>query len=111
MHEMALTQGIVDICLQHSAGQRITAVVIEIGTLSGVVPEAVEFCFAACRSDTLAESARLEIRRLEAQGRCLDCSTLQPVERLYDPCRHCGSYTLEILSGEEMRVVEIEVDD
>ncbi|SJZ35386.1 Hydrogenase-3 nickel incorporation protein HypA [Trichlorobacter thiogenes] len=111
MHEMSLTQGIVDICLQHSGGQRITTVVIEIGTLSGVVPEAVEFCFSACSSDTLAESARLEIRRLEAQGRCLDCSTLQPVERLYDPCRHCGSYALEILSGEEMRVVEIEVDD
>ena len=111
MHEMALTQGIVDICLQHSAGQRITAVVVEIGTLSGVVPEAVEFCFAACSSGTLAESARLEIKRQEAQGRCLDCSTLQPVERLYDPCRQCGSYALEILSGEEMRVVEIEVDD
>lgn len=111
MHEMALTQGIVDICLRHSAGQRISTVVIEIGTLSGVVPEAVEFCFSACSSDTLAASARLEIRRLEAQGRCLDCSTLQPVERLYDPCRQCGGYALEILSGEEMRVVEIDVDD
>ncbi|ACD97164.1 hydrogenase maturation nickel metallochaperone HypA/HybF [Trichlorobacter lovleyi] len=111
MHEMALTQGIVDICLQHAGGQRISTVVIEIGTLSGVVPEAVEFCFSACSTETLAASARLEIRRIEAQGRCLDCSGVQPVERLYDPCRQCGSYALELLSGEEMRVVEIEVDD
>lgn len=111
MHEMSLTQGIVDICLQHAGGQRISAVVIEIGTLSGVVPESVEFCFSACSSETLAESAQLEIRKIEAQGRCLDCATVQTIERLYDPCRSCGSYPLEILTGKEMRVVEIEVED
>lgn len=111
MHEMALTRGIVDICLQHAAGRRIKIVAVEIGTLSGVVPEAVDFCFSACSSDTLAEGARLEIRRQEAEGRCLDCAALQPVEQLYDPCRQCGSYALEILRGKEMRVVEIEVDD
>lgn len=111
MHEMSITQGIVDICLQHAAGKPITSVVVEIGALSGVVPEAIEFCFAACSSETPAKAAKLEIRRTEGRGRCLDCGREQPMEQLYDPCQRCGSYALEILSGEEMRVVEIEVDD
>ena len=111
MHELSITQGIVEICLQHAEGRDITLVVVEIGDLSGVVPEAVEFCFAACSVDTLAEAARLEIRRIDGKGRCLDCTAVQPIERLYDPCCHCGSYALEIVSGEEMRVLEIEVAD
>jgi len=111
VHEMSITQGIVDICLQHAAGRRITSVLIEIGTLSGVVPEAIDFCFSACSCDTTAENARLTILQTEGRGRCLECMLEQPVERLYNSCRQCGSYSLVILSGEEMRVVEIEVDD
>jgi hydrogenase nickel incorporation protein HypA/HybF len=111
MHEMSISQGIVDICLQHAGGRSVSVVVVEIGALSGVVPEAVEFCFAACCADTVAEEARLEIRRIDGSCHCLDCDSEQPLERLYDPCRQCGSYALKILSGEEMRVVEIEVAD
>ncbi len=111
MHELSITQGIVDICLQHAGEKPVTVVVIEIGALSGVVPEAIEFCFAACSVDTLIEEARLEIRRIDGKGRCLECAAEQSMERLYDPCSQCGSYALEILGGEEMRVIEIEVAD
>jgi hydrogenase nickel incorporation protein HypA/HybF len=111
MHEMAITQGIVELCLQHAGGRPVIAVIVEIGALSGVVPEALEFCFSACCSDTTAEDARLEIRQTEGRGRCLSCGLEQPLERLYDPCQQCGNYSLKILGGEEMRVVEIEVDD
>ena len=111
MHEMAITQGIVDICLQHAHGKQVRQVVIEIGDLSGVVPEAVAFCFSACTVDTLAAEARLEIRQVPGLGHCLDCDTEQPLERLYDPCRQCGCYALTLLKGEELRVIELEVDD
>lgn len=111
MHEMSITQGIVDICLQYAGDKPVMAVILEIGALSAVVPEAVEFCFAACSVDTIAEGARLEIREVAGKGRCLDCNFEQPLLRLYDPCLQCGSYALEVISGEEMRVVEIEVAD
>lgn len=111
MHELALTQGIVDICLQHAAGRPVSTVVIEIGRLSDVVPEAVTFCFEACSKDTLLAAAQLEIRRPEGRGCCVNCSANQPLVRLYDPCQYCGSYALKILGGQEMRVVEIEVAD
>lgn len=111
MHEMSITQGIVDICLQHAADRVITAVVVEIGTLSGVVPEAVEFCFAACTVDTVAAGAHLEIRRVNGWARCLECATEHAIERLYDPCPACDSYAVQLLKGEELRVLEIEVDD
>ncbi len=111
MHEMALTQEIVDLCLQHAEGKPVLAVIVEIGVLSGVVPEAVEFCFAACSNGTLVASARLEIRQTAGLGRCLACHTTQSISQLYDPCQQCGSYALEIIGGKEMRVVAIEVEN
>lgn len=111
MHEMSLTQGVIEICQHYSEGRRVKSVVIEIGSLSGVVPEAVEFCFEACARETEVEGARLEIRHLTAQGQCLECKTMQQIEQLYDPCSNCGSYMLEVISGKEMRVLEIEVED
>ena len=57
MHEMSITQGIIDICEKHAGGRRVLSVDVEIGELSSVVPEAVEFCFEACSQGTLLEGA------------------------------------------------------
>ena len=55
MHEMSITQGVVDLCESHSGGRRVTSVTLEIGDLSGVVPDAIEFCFDACTRETQLE--------------------------------------------------------
>lgn len=111
MHEMSLTQGIVDTCLKHAAGRPIKMVLVEIGSLSGVLPEAVQFCFEAIASGTVAEGASLEIRRVKGVGQCLECSLTQPMEQIYDPCSGCGSFALDITAGKEMRLLEIEVEE
>lgn len=110
MHELSITQGVVDICGQHAQGRRVLSVTVEIGTLSGVVPEAVEFCFEACTRGTLLDEARLEIVRLQGKGRCLDCRAVSEIESYYDPCPSCGGFRLEIVQGEELRVKELDVE-
>ena len=109
MHEMAITQSVVDICEQHAEGRRVTVVTLEVGELSGVVPEAVEFCFAACTQGTLLDGARLIIDRVAASGCCHDCGLDFPVAAYYDPCPACGGFAVEIRHGEELRVKELEV--
>ncbi|HIJ81319.1 MAG TPA: hydrogenase maturation nickel metallochaperone HypA [Desulfuromonadales bacterium] len=111
MHEMSITQGIIELCLEHAAGRRVIALDVEIGELSSVVPEAIEFCFDACSRDTLLEGARLSILRIPGSGECRECGHVTPLTELYDACRNCGSHRVVILSGEEMRVKEIEVED
>jgi len=110
MHEMSITEGIVRICEEHAGGSRVSAVVVEIGRLSGVVPEAVEFCFEACTAGTLLEGARLEIVTVEPRGRCRGCGSEFPVSSFVDPCPTCGAYGIEIIAGEELRVKELEVE-
>jgi len=111
MHEMSITQGIIDICEENAGGRRVLSVDVEIGELSSVVPSAVEFCFEACSQGTLLEGALINILRTAGSGQCLVCGASTPLATLYDACQRCGSYQLTVVSGEEMRVREIEVED
>ena len=111
MHEMSITQGIIDLCLEHAGGRRVRSIDVEIGELSSVVPEAIEFCFEACSLETLLEGARLTIIRTPGAGYCLECRQETPLTELYGSCCHCGSSRVSIIAGEELRVREIEVDD
>jgi Zn finger protein HypA/HybF involved in hydrogenase expression len=45
MHELAITQGIVEMIVERTGRARVTAVHLRIGKVSGVVPDAVRFCF------------------------------------------------------------------
>lgn len=113
MHELGITQSIVEI-VERSAkqqqAQKILSVTVEIGSLAGVVPEALEFCFAACSSGTLLEGAQLLIERVAARARCCDCGREFPLNELLGCCPACNSAACEIIAGEEMCVKEMEID-
>ena len=111
MHEMSITQGIIDICEKHAAGRRVLSLDVEIGDLSGVVPDAIEFCFEACSRGTILEGAHLNIIRIQGKGHCRECGAKTPLATIFGTCDRCGGYLVTIESGEEMRVKEIEVDE
>ena len=113
MHELSLTLNMIEIAEEHARRENatiITSVTMEIGALSGVVPEAMEFAFEACSKGTLADGATLEIRRIPALGHCQLCGQECEMESLLDSCSACGNFALDILKGQEMALVELEID-
>ncbi len=110
VHELSITQSVVDICQEKAAGRRVIEVVLEIGALSGVVPESVEFCFDVCAQGTPLEGAALTIERIPGEGFCAGCGATFPVRAVYEPCPACGGYGVDITAGEELRVKELEVE-
>lgn len=111
MHEMSITQEIIDLCLKHTTGRRVLSIDVEIGELTSVMPEAVEFCFEACTRETLLEGASLNIFKTPGIAQCNECNATNPITELYGECQKCGSSQMIIISGEELRVREIEVED
>ncbi|HYF01113.1 MAG TPA: hydrogenase maturation nickel metallochaperone HypA [Planctomycetota bacterium] len=108
MHEMAVTQEIVDLVCERAGGSRVRRVVVEIGKLSMVVPDAVRFCFELCAEGTALEGAALEIEEPPGRGRCRSCGAETALRTPYDGCA-CGSPAMEWLSGQALRVREMEV--
>lgn len=113
MHELSLTQNLVEIAEEHTrkaGGTVIRGIVLEVGELSGAIPEALEFAFDVCSKGTLAEGAVLTLRRTSGHGRCAICKAAAPCHELTAVCPVCGALGFELDAGLELRVLELEID-
>lgn len=108
MHELGITQEVVAIAADRAGGRRVVRVVLEVGKLSGVLPDAVRFCFDPCAEGTAVEGAVLEIVETPGLARCRACGGDVPLERPFGRCG-CGNTDLEWLTGDELRVRELEL--
>jgi hydrogenase nickel incorporation protein HypA/HybF len=113
MHELGITQSIVDIAVRTALDEgatRVRSVTVEIGELAGVVADSVAFCFEACREGTLLADAELIIETIPGKARCSGCGAESPVDQYTFACPACGAFTLERLQGEELKIREMEID-
>lgn len=108
MHELSITSSVVAICAERALGQQIRRVVLEIGKLSAVMPDAVRFCFEVCARDTVVEGAELEIIETPGRARCRECGGEMMLPDLFGRCE-CGSVDLEVVAGGELRIKQMEV--
>jgi len=112
MHELSIAQNIVEIVQQYVPdGRQVRSVKLELGELSGIVPDSLEFCFGAIIGDTPLEGARLDIDVVPVRALCRGCRALVTIEDAAFVCVHCASTDLQVTSGMEMKVLEIEVGD
>ncbi len=108
MHEMALVQDLVELVNERCAGRRVTRVILEVGKLAAVVPDAFRFCFELCAKDSVAEGAALEILETPGSARCRSCAGLVALDDYFSSCG-CGSHDLELLTGNELKLKAVEV--
>lgn len=113
MHEMSLAEGVLQVVEEtamREKAQRVKLIVLEIGRLAAVEPEALRFCFAAVADGSVAHGAALEIIEVPGTGWCMACSATVAMEEIYGTCPHCGSHQLRANAGTEMRVREVEIE-
>lgn len=111
MHELSITQNIVEIACELASARRVRAVRVRIGLLTGVDVHAVRFCFDLCAEGTLAEGSRLEIEQVPGVGRCTQCRREIRLELPFGVCPCERAALLERIAGDELAVTELEVDD
>ena len=112
MHELALTESIVEIvseAAQKQGASKVTRVFVDVGALSHVEPDALQFCWSASATGTLAEGAILEIARVPGAGWCADCKRTVRLAERFSPCPACGGYSVQMTAGDELKVREMEI--
>ncbi|PWH19456.1 MAG: hydrogenase maturation nickel metallochaperone HypA [Anaerolineae bacterium] len=113
MHELAITQNVLNIVLDHAGkaqATKISKIYLVIGELSSIVDESVQFYWEIIAKDTLAEQAELVFRRISASFECSDCHTVYQLDGNAVYCPACGSSRVKILSGEEFYIEAIDVE-
>ena len=110
MHELGITRNVVAIVSEAARGRRVSRVTLEVGKLAGVMPDAIAFCFDTVAKGTAIEGAVLEIREIEGRCRCRTCGAEFATPALFTPCP-CGSQNLERLSGEELNIKSMQLEE
>lgn len=114
MHELSVTQSIVDSVLEEMNDrglERIGAVHLKLGRMTTFVPDCVKFYYDALTADTPLEGSDLVIEEIDVAGRCNNCGVGLEFDEPFFVCPECGSVDIEILSGREILIDALEVPD
>lgn len=109
MHELSITESIVEIALRHAAGRRISSVHLVIGELSSYVDESIQLYWEELTRGTPAAGAALQFTREPGELLCLDCHQRFPVRAAEFICPHCQSPSALPAGGKDCYVESIEV--
>ncbi|MBG0850552.1 hydrogenase maturation nickel metallochaperone HypA [Streptomyces spinoverrucosus] len=111
MHEMSVALSIVDQVERAARSQGmpgVREVHLDIGELSGVVPDALGFCFELACAGTVLEGAELTTRSVPGRASCTPCGrtwvTGMPPDMV---CAGCGGAATELVAGRELRITEV----
>ncbi len=92
--------------------KHISAVTIELGEVSAVIPEYLIDCWNwARKKEPVMEKAELRIEKMDAVSFCEDCKQEYPTIQYAKICPYCGSEHTFLLRGNEFNIKEIEVSD
>lgn len=110
MHELSVTQSILDIALKNAGSRKIQQINLVIGQFSSIVDDSVQFYWDVISKETVAEGARLRFERIPGEMTCQKCGhVFRPTGETFD-CPSCWSPFVKITKGEEFQVESIDVE-
>lgn len=111
MHEIAITENILSIVLEEAKkrnAKRVKRVKLEVGELTNIVCDCVQFYFELMSKDTIANDAKVEIIEVPLAAECPLCGKVKRVENLDFICE-CGT-GMKIIAGKELAISAIEIE-
>ena len=112
MHELSLCRQIVKLVeteLADRPAQQVKTVRLEIGDLAGIELDALRFSFPIAARGTQLAGAALAIDTIAGQAHCQRCDQDIRLAKRYDPCPQCQQYDYDIIRGDNMRVMQVEL--
>ena len=113
MHELSVAQSICESVIAHAAGRRVEKIVIEVGTLSGVNRESLDFVLPDAAEICGLEFDGFTVETVTAQAECA-CGNAYEALELLEPCPECGGFERSITGGEDVvisRLTVVEEDE
>jgi hydrogenase nickel incorporation protein HypA/HybF len=112
MHELAVTENILEIAKKHgikAGAKKVTDIYLVIGQLSSIIDDSVQFYWDMISLDTICEGAKLHFRRISTRIKCLNCGNEYVIKKEFTPCPVCASSKVNILAGDEFYLESIEI--
>jgi len=114
VHELGIANSIMEMVLDEMSKKNLTIVnkiVLELGVLTDIVPDTLDFNFEIITKDTALANTKLEIKHIPLRACCEKCSVEFEVENFFFACPACHSRQVRVTQGEELNVAYLEVPE
>ncbi|MCX2682270.1 hydrogenase maturation nickel metallochaperone HypA [Campylobacter sp. MIT 21-1685] len=113
MHELSIVESLIGLCeenaLSHNANS-VEKIFVKIGRLSGVESELFQSCFDTFKLNSkLCANAKLELELAELEIFCKACAKKSILLKNIFKCPYCESIDIEVLEGEQMYLMRLEM--
>jgi len=113
MHEYSIVLSLLDSCQEQAKQNKATKVnkvVVKIGVLSGVEPDLLQIAFDTFKEDTICSQAKFIIDIQKVIIECKNCHIKSTLDTHQYSCPICESIDIEILDGEDMLLMQLELE-
>jgi hydrogenase nickel incorporation protein HypA/HybF len=109
MHELSLCGAIAQAVSEHADGRPVSRVLVRIGYLRQVVPDALTFSWEVLTAGTDLDGCELDVEHVPATVACRACDAVTTLTTPALACGSCASVDVTPLSGEEFSIVSLDV--
>ena len=113
MHELAVTKGLLKICLEEGEEykvKKINKINIKVGELTDLVPDCISYYFNIVAKGTIAENTEINVERIPVEINCNECGYKGIIGKNNYICPKCNGIRYEITKGREFYLDTMEVD-
>lgn len=115
MHELSIAVQIVDAVEAEVAdqldGMVVKTVSIQIGTLTGLVPDALQFSWEVATDKSILHGSKLRIQRCDPVGYCATCRADQTLTNIQSTrCPMCHTRLEQLRGGHELELLTVELE-
>ena len=113
MHEYSIVQSLLEQCEQNAIANNATKVkkvVVKIGVMSGVEPDLLQTAFETFKEGTICEGCKYIQNIQKIKIKCLECDNVSELETNEYACPKCKSVKLDVLDGEDMFLMQLELE-
>lgn len=113
MHEYSIVQSLLESCEEHARqneSQNVTKVIVKIGVLSGVEPDLLQTAFDTFKEKTVCHGAEFIINHQKVVIACLSCDEESILEKNEFLCPKCNSQQVNVIDGEDMFLMSLEMN-
>ncbi len=115
MHELSIALSLIDSATEEAerrGGAQVKALHLRLGSLSGVVKDALLFSYEVACNGTPLEGSRLVIEDVPVVIHCRECQRDQQLESIQRfCCPVCGTLSAEVVRGRELEFVAMEIEE
>ena len=112
MHELSIAQSVVELAREIALKEQadsIKSIKIEIGALSGVALDALEFALEITRKNTILDKAAVTFLNIPGKALCRNCGVQFETNDLLMFCPNCHKSNFEIIDGKQLKIKSVTI--